>query len=135
MNFSVAIDEFFARRQRMQKRFKVFVGGVIEFVFFGGLVLGVAAAFLGRWYGVLPLVAFVGGYLLLERRRQGALAKGQDEAVVLNQYDRLNFGMTAALALLGLWVFIGAMHAKDVEGWTKPAPPPPKTINLDLVTE
>jgi hypothetical protein len=42
--------------------------------------------------------------------------------------------MTAALAILGIWVFAGAMHAKDAEGWVNRAPPP-KTINLDLVTE
>jgi hypothetical protein len=135
VSFNTVIEEFLARRQRMQKRFKPLLGGILELAFFSGLVLGVAAVFLGRWYGALPLIAFLVGYGLLERRRQGAIKAGQGEEVVQRQYDRLNLAMTAALAIVGIWVFAGAMHAKDVEGWVKPAPPPPKTINLDLVTE
>jgi prolipoprotein diacylglyceryltransferase len=129
-----AFEEFLARRQRMQKHFKPFFGGLLEFAFFGGLVVGVMAAFLGRWYGVLPFLAFLIGYGLLERRRQAALTAGQGEEVVRRQYDRLTFAMTAALAILGLWVFSGALRAKDAEGWVDRSPPP-KTINLDLVTE
>jgi hypothetical protein len=134
VTFNAALEEFLARRQRMQKHFKPFFGGVLEFAFFSGLVLGVLAAFLGRWYGALPFLAFLIGYGLLEKRRQAALAAGQGEEIVRRQYDRLSFAMTAALAILGLWVFAGAMRAKDAEGWVDRAPPP-KTINLDLVTE
>lgn len=129
---SASIEELAARRRRLQAYFKPFIGGVIEFAVFGGLVLGVAAVFLGRWYGVLPLAAFLIGHLALEQRRQSALAAGAAEEAVRPRYDRLAFALTIALAVLGVWVFAGALHAKDVAGWT---PPPSKTINLDLVTQ
>jgi hypothetical protein len=129
---SAAVEELGARRKRLQLYFKPFFGGLIEFALFSGFVLGAAAAFLGRWYGLLPLAAFVIGYGLLEQRRQRVLAAGAGEDVVRPRYDRLILAMTAALAALGVWAFAGALHAKDAVGWTAP---PPKTINLDLVTE
>jgi hypothetical protein len=130
--FSAAAEEMAARRLRLHKRFKPFLAGLIEFVILAGFVLGVAAVFLGRWYGFLPLAAFALGSFLLERRRQGALAAGQGEEIVRPRYDRLTLAMTAALAIIGIWVFVGAMRAKQAEGW---APPPPHTVDLDLVTE
>jgi hypothetical protein len=132
VTFNAAIEELLARRQRLQKRLKPVLGGLVEFALMSGLLLGVAAAFLGRWYGALPFAAFFVGYAVLEQRRQKALAAGQGEEIVRRQYDRLNFAMIAVLAVLGLWVFVGAMNAREAEGWTEPAP---KTINLDLVTE
>ena len=132
MNISAAIDELLARRLRLHKRFRPFVSGVLEFAILSGFVLAIAAVFLGRWYGALPVAAFVIGYLVLESRRQAALAAGQGEDIVRSRYDRLSFAMTLALALIGIWVFAGALRAKDAAGWVEP---PPKTINLDLVTE
>lgn len=129
---SSTFEELGARRKRLHVRFKPLVAGLIEFALLSGLVLSVAAVFLGRWYGALPPLAFLIGYLLLEQRRQGALAAGQAEDTVRPRFDRLALAMTGALAALGLWVFAGAMQAKDAEGWVEP---PPKTINLDLVTE
>jgi hypothetical protein len=129
---SASIEELAARRRRLQLYFKPFLGGVIEFAVFSGLVLGIAAVFLGRWYGALPLAAFLVGHLALEQRRQSALAAGAAEETVRPRYDRLAFALTIALAALGVWVFAGALHAKDAVGWTKP---PAKTINLDLVTQ
>lgn len=129
---SSAAEEMAARRLRLHKRFKPFVAGLIEFAILAGFVLGIAAVFLGRWYGVLPLFAFAIGSFLLERRRQSTLAAGQGEEILRARYDRLTLAMTAALAVLSIWVFVGAMRAKDAEGW---APPPPHTVDLDLVTE
>ncbi len=129
---SAAAEEMAARRLRLHRRFKPLLAGLIEFAILAGFVLGIAAIFLGRWYGILPLAGFAVGSFLLERRRQGALAAGQDEEALRIRYDRLTLAMTAAMAIIGIWVFVGAMRVKEAEGWT---PPPPHTVDLDLVTE
>jgi hypothetical protein len=135
VKFSVEelLDELAARRRRMAKRFSPLLGGLLEFFMLGGLVLGVAAAFLGRPWGVLPLAGWVGGYFLLDRRRQAALAAGGDPEVVQRANDPLALALTVALAALGLWVFVGAMAAKDEAGWTKPADPLPAAVDLTIV--
>lgn len=108
------------------------VGGLIEFALLGGLVLGVFAAFLGHPWGVLPLAGWLVGYTVLDRRRQAALAAGTAPEVVQSSSDKLAFGLTAALAAIGLWVFVGAMQVKDRDGWVEPADLPP-TLDLTIV--
>lgn len=135
MTFSTddMLDELGARRRRLAKNFSPILGGLIEFALFGGLVLGVAAAFLGRPWGVLPMVGWLVGYFLLDRRRQAALAAGAATEAVQGPSDKLAFGLTAGLAALGLWVFVGAVQVKDQEGWQPPAEEIPPAVDLTIV--
>jgi hypothetical protein len=135
VKFSVEdlLDELAARRRRMAKRFSPLLGGLLEFFLLGGLVLGVAAAFLGMPWGVLPLIGWVVGYVILDRRRQAALAAGGASETVQRASDPLALGLTLGLAALGFWVFVSAMSVKDREGWTKPAEELPPVLDLTIV--
>jgi hypothetical protein len=122
-------EELGARRRRLQKALGALAGGLIEFAVLGGLTVGVAGAFLGKYLGVLPLLGFVIGYVWLERRRQAALAAGAEPDVLRRRSDLQALVLSVAMALLGFMIFGLAMQAKQQAGWT---PPEPKVIDLEI---
>jgi hypothetical protein len=127
------LDELGARRRRLTRKFSPFLGGLLEFAMLGGLVLGVAAVPLGRPWGALPLLGWLAGYIVLDRRRQAALAAGGEPEAVQRSSDPTVLWLTIALAALGFWVFLGAMQAKEREGWQKPEDPLPPAVELEIV--
>lgn len=130
------IDELFARRQRMQKKYGPRFGGLFEFLLFSGLILGVFALLYGAWYGIGPLVLFGVAYAWLDSRRQAALAAGGDPALTQRRYDRAALIVLVATSMLGAVCFYGAMRLDAVrKAQAAPAaePPPPPTLDLDIV--
>ncbi|MGE3302884.1 MAG: hypothetical protein AB7M12_07195 [Hyphomonadaceae bacterium] len=129
-------DELFARRQRMQKKLGPRLGGLIEFVLFSGLVMGLFALLYGGWYGVAPILAFMAGYALLDRSRQSALAAaGADEPAIRKRHDRLALILFAALAVAGaasFYVAMGAHYGRRAAALAA-EPAPERTLDLDMV--
>jgi DNA-binding transcriptional LysR family regulator len=131
--FSDMFEELGARRRRLHTALGALAGGLVEFALIGGLTLGLGAALLGKPVGVAPLIGFVLGYGLLEQRRQRALAGGAEEGAVRRRGDRHALIVSAAMAVLGFWVFGQAMAAKEQAGWVEPEPPPPRVFDLEIV--
>jgi preprotein translocase subunit SecG len=135
--FSQMFEELAERRLRLHKAVRAFTAGLIEFFVLGGLTLGVLAVWLRQPLGVLPLIGFIVGCLLIEQRRQAALkaavAAGGDELLVRRRSDMQVLAVSIAMALAGFLVFGLAMAAKEKEGWVTPEPPPPKVYDLEIV--
>lgn len=115
--FGSLAAEFAARRKRLH----VWAGGrgaaPLEFALLAGLVLGASAPAVvhdaldvAPW-APLPLLLAPILYLVLDVRRQGALAKGLEPEIVRSRYDRLIFMLLVLLALAGLGGFLWALLA------------------------
>ena len=124
-------SEFGARRERMRAAFGDRTTSLIEFMFLGGVVMGLIAVWLGEPRGAAPLVALVAGYILLDVSRQRALSGGADEAVTRKRQDRLAFALFAALAALGAAFCVYAMRKQ--ENWFTP-PPPNEKYDVDITS-
>jgi hypothetical protein len=98
---SSLFSEFAARRARLHAAFGDRTASLVEFLMFGGFVMGGLAAVLGERRGLAPLAALIVGYTLLDLSRQRALAAGADEAVTRGRQDRLAFALVAALSAMG----------------------------------
>jgi hypothetical protein len=124
--FSTMTSEMGARRRRLRGALGDRGQAIAEFLILSGLVVGSLGLLLGPWmpraapWGfALPFV-FILGFILIERRRQRAVAAGAEPATIAAGYDWtvLLFGFACAAA--------GA--AAFVIAWgEKPAPPPPDT--------
>ncbi len=153
--FSEMFAEFAARRRRLRAALGDRGQGLIEFVIFGGVLVGALGLFVGPWMPAaapwgfaIPLV-FVAGYLLIEARRQrslagartrsGAVPKDEEGRTPMDRiaagYDWLTLGWSLLCALLGAAAFVIAWSAKPpdleknaLDNWT----PPESAVSVDL---
>jgi hypothetical protein len=123
-------DELGERRRRLHAALGPYIGGLIEFALFSGMVVGVFALFYGKWLGLAPLAGFLAGYALLDLSRQRALAAGASAASLRRRHDLLALALAAAMAVLGATIFFTAMQASQERAL--PAAPP-QSIDLEIV--
>jgi hypothetical protein len=126
--FSSMFREIGARRRRMRDAFGDRGQGLVEFLVMSGLVLGSLGLFLQPWmiaaapWGFAMPALFVVGYVLIERRRQAAMAKAEAEdadavEAARARHDWIVFLWAVGCAVLGAAAFVIAYGAR-------PAPPP-----------
>lgn len=117
-------SEMGARRRRLRGAFGDRGQGVFEFLIMGGLLLGSLGLVVREWmpaaapwgFGV-PFV-FLIGYVLIDGRRQAALARGDDAEKVSQTYDWGALWWSLGCSLLGVAAFVIALTSAP------PAPPP-----------
>ncbi len=121
--------------------------GLVEFLVMSGLVMGSLGLFLFPWmvaaapWGFAMPAVFVLGYVLIERRRQGAMriaeaAKAEDpeaEESARVQHDWIVFLWAMGCAVLGAAAFIIAYGAQpepppEANPWT----PPESSVPVDI---
>lgn len=135
---SAMFAEMGARRRRLRAWFGDRGQALVEFLLLGGLALGSLGLFVRPWMAAaapwgfaLPFV-FVAGYLLIEARRQAAVARGQPPEAVSAGYDRAVLLWAFACALAGAAAFTLAMAAEpppvEEEYWT----PPESSVAVDI---
>lgn len=137
--FGSLFSEMGARRRRLRESLGDRGQGIAEFLVLGGLLVGSLGLFVRDWmpaaapWGfVLPFV-FVGGYLLIEARRQASIARGADAEKVASSYDWIALGWSFACALAGAAAFVIAWSAEpppvvDPNDWT----PPESSVPVDI---
>lgn len=116
--------EIGARRRRLRAAFGDRGQGIFEFLIMGGLLLGSLGLVVRDWmpaaapWGFAVPVVFLVGYVLIDGRRQAALARGDDANNTSQSYDWFALWWSLGCALLGVAAFVIA--------WTSapPAPPP-----------
>lgn len=109
-----------------------------SFVILAGLVLGSLGLFLREWmiavapWGFGIPIVFVVGYLLIDWRRQAALAGGADADKTANTYDWTARLFSLACALAGAAAFTLAFTSEpappQIEEWT----PPENAVSVDI---
>jgi hypothetical protein len=150
--FSEMFAEFAARRRRLRGALGDRGQGLIEFLVFGGVLVGALGLFVGPWmaaaapWGFAVPVAFVAGYLLIEMRRQRSVAeveapqtRDEDGRTAVDRvaagYDWLTLGWSLLCALLGAAAFVIAWSARPPEidkvffdKWS----PPENAVSVDI---
>lgn len=129
--------EFVARRKRLHRELKN-LAAPAEFALLGGVVLAVAAPAVARngfadapWGPMLPLV-LVAVYLLLERRRQAALAGGAETADVETAFDQRAKWLFIAAAVIGVATFAWAMLKPPPKTFIPEDPPVSSTFDVNI---
>lgn len=139
--------EIGARRRRMREAFGDRGQGLVEFLVMSGLVLGSLGLLLQPWmidaapWGLALPPLFVIGYLLIERRRQGAMraaeaASAEDPEAIETaraQHDWIVFLWAVTCAVLGAAAFVIAYGARpeappEVDAWA----PPESSVAVDI---
>ena len=124
-------SEFAARRARLHAAFGDRTASLVEFLVFGGFVMGGLATLLGERRGMGPLAALIVGYVLLDVSRQRALAAGADEAATRRRQDRLAFALVAALSAMGAAFCVYATLKQD----SSAIPPQPgQKFDVDITS-
>lgn len=119
--------EMGARRRRLRAAFGDRGQGAFEFLILGGLMIGSVGLIVREWmpaaapWGFAVPFVFLIGYLLIDGRRQAALARGDDAEKVSQSYDWLALWWSLGCALLGVAAFVIAYTAA-------PEPPPPEDV-------
>ena len=129
--------ELGARRRRLRESFGNRGQAIVEFLVLSGLVLGSLGLFLlpgmaraAPWGFALPPV-FLVGFVLIEVRRQRALANGAAAEAVTTRSDWAMFLWAFGCALAGAAAFViawGARAPPPSEDWA----PPRGTVNSEL---
>jgi phosphoglycerol transferase MdoB-like AlkP superfamily enzyme len=126
MNFLEAMgQEFAARRRRLREAAGDRGQSVLEMLVLASLVFGSLGLFLGEWraapWGFAAPIVFVALYLLIERRRQRALAASADGEKVQRRADLAVLALAlAAVAAGGLAFWLALAEAR------RPPPAPPE---------
>jgi hypothetical protein len=129
--FSSLFAEMGARRRRLRGALGDRGSALVEFLVLGGLLIGSLGLLVRAWMPAaapwgfaLPFV-FVVGFLLIEARRQGGLARAQEPEGISQSYDWIVLGWSFACALAGAAAFVIAWSAapppvQEEEIWTPP---------------
>jgi protein-S-isoprenylcysteine O-methyltransferase Ste14 len=140
MTFFAALGaEFAARRRRLRKALGDRGQGLFELFVLGGLLLGSVGLFYQPWmlpaaaWGLAAPALFVALYVLLDVRRQRALAAADDPERVRKRGDWAALAATLACVLLGYAAFaVGVMAdprpRPERPGWQ----PPPDAIDTTI---
>jgi hypothetical protein len=136
--FSSLFAEMGARRRRLRAALGDRGQALAEFLVLGGLMVGSLGLFARPWmpdaapWGFwLPLV-FVVGYLLIDARRQVALARAEAPEKVAAGYDWVALLWSFGCALTGAAAFVIAWGAEPPPApedvWT----PPENSVSVDI---
>jgi len=132
-------SEMGARRRRLRIALGDRAQGFFEFLILGGLLIGSLGLILREWmpaaapWGFAVPFVFLIGYVLIEARRQAAIARGDDAQKTSQSYDWYTLWWSLGCALLGVAAFVIA--------WTSapPAPtpedvwtPPESSVPVDM---
>lgn len=116
--------EMGARRRRLREALGDRAQGFVEFLVLAGLALGSLGLVVRTWmpaaapWGFAVPFIFLIGYFLIDARRQGALARGDDAHKVSSGYDWAVLLWSFGCALAGAAAFVIA--------WTSAPPSPPE---------
>jgi hypothetical protein len=137
---SSMFTEMGARRRRLRAALGDRGQAIAEFLVLGGLMLGSVGLFVRAWMPAaapwgfaLPFI-FLVGYVLIDYRRQAALAReGADAAKVGASYDWIALLWSFGCALAGAAAFAIAWSAEpppapDENVWT----PPETSVPVDI---
>lgn len=138
--FSSLFSEMGARRRRLRTALGDRGQALVEFLVLGGLVVGSLGLFVREW---MPAVApwgfaipfvFLIGFLLIDQRRQAALAGGQAPERNSASYDWIALLWSFGCALAGAAAFVIAfssapppVHQEEI--WTPPESSVPVEIS------
>ncbi|MGH6952266.1 MAG: hypothetical protein ACREH4_15495 [Vitreimonas sp.] len=138
--FSAMFEEMGARRRRLRSSLGDRGQALAEFLVLGGIAIGSLGLFVRPWMPAaapwgfwLPLV-FAIGYLLIEARRQAAMARADgDSARIGAGYDWIALLWSFACALAGAAAFVIAWSAAppapaDPNEWA----PPESAVPVDI---
>jgi hypothetical protein len=135
--FTALFDEMGERRRRLRLSLGDRGQALASFAILAGLALGSLGLFLRPWMAdvapwgfAIPLV-FVIGYLLIDWRRQSALAQGGDAETLAIFYDWTARLFSLACALAGAAAFVIALTSEpiqQIEEWT----PPESAVSVDI---
>ena len=131
--------EMAARRRRLRDAFGDRGQGLVDFLILAGLAVGSLGLFVRPWmpaaapWGFALPVLFAVGYLLIDARRQAALARGAAPESASARYDWGIITWSLGCALLGAAAFVIAWTAApppapEEEIWT----PPESTVTADI---
>jgi hypothetical protein len=131
--------EMGARRRRLRAWFGDRGQALTEFLVLGGLAVGSLGLFVRPWmpaaapWGFWLPPIFLAGYLLIEARRQAALARGGEPERLSSGYDWVALLWSFACALAGAAAFVIAWTAAppqpaDANDWT----PPESAVSVDI---
>ncbi|MEQ1818674.1 MAG: hypothetical protein ABL871_08690 [Terricaulis sp.] len=136
--FTNFFDELGERRRRLRKSLGDRGQTLASFAVLAGLVLGSAGLYLRPWmigvaaWGLVVPVVFVIGYVLIEWRRQAALASGAAPEAIATSYDWTARLFSLACALAGAAAFVIAFSseppAPQIEEWA----PPENAVSVDI---
>lgn len=137
--FSSLFAEMAARRRRLRDVFGDRGQGLVDFLVLAGLALGSLGLFVRPWmpaaapWGFALPVLFAVGYLLIDARRQAAMARGVEPEAASARYDWGIIIWSLGCALLGAAAFVIAWTAApplppEEEIWT----PPESTVTVDI---
>lgn len=136
--FTNLFDELGERRRRLRKSLGDRGQALASFAILAGLMLGSLGLYLRPWmidvaaWGFAVPVVFVAGYLLLDWRRQTALARGAEAEKTAASYDMAARLFAFACALAGAAAFVIAFTSEpappQIEEWT----PPDNTVSVDI---
>jgi hypothetical protein len=135
--FTSLFDELGERRRRLRASLGDRGQALLSFAVLAGLALGSIGLFVRPWmadvapWGLAIPVVFVIGYLLIDWRRQAALAQGGDTEKTTVTYDWAARLFSFACALAGAAAFVIALTSEPVtqtEEWT----PPESAVPVDI---
>jgi hypothetical protein len=136
--FTNLFDELGERRRRLRKSLGDRGQAFASFAILAGLMLGSLGLYLRPWmigiasWGFFVPLVFVIGYLLIDWRRQAALAQGADAEKTATTYDMTARLFSFACALAGAAAFVIAWTseppAPQIEEWT----PPEDAVSVDI---
>jgi hypothetical protein len=137
--FSSLFTEMGARRRRLRASLGDRGQALLEFLVLGGLLLGSLGLFVRAWmpaaapWGFALPVVFVIGFLLIDARRQAALARADAPESVNASYDWITLLWSIGCALAGAAAFVIAWTAQpppaqEEEIWT----PPESSVSVDI---
>lgn len=134
--FTAFFDELAARRRRLRLALGDRGQAIASFLILAGLMLGSIGLFVRDWmiavapWGFAAPVIFVIGYLLIEWRRQSALARGAEAEKASVTYDWTARLFSLACALAGAAAFVIALSSEPPPPpeWT----PPDSAVSVDI---
>lgn len=136
--FTNFFDELGERRRRLRKSLGDRGQALASFAILAGLMLGSLGLYLRPWmidvaaWGFAVPAIFVIGYLLIDWRRQAALASGVDAEKTATTYDWTARLFSFACALAGAAAFVIALTSEpappQIEEWT----PPEDAVSVDI---
>lgn len=136
--WSSLAEEFSARRKRLHRGEMKNIAAPVEFAVLGGIVLAAVAPVVARngiadapWGPALP-VALLLAYILVERRRQQALAAGEDAESVTSSYDKRANWLLVAVAVAGVATFAWALLKPPPKTFIPEEPPAAATFEVDI---
>jgi hypothetical protein len=136
--FTSLFEELGARGKRLRAAFGDRGQAIASFLILAGLMLGSLGLFVREWmidvapWGFAAPAVWLVGYVLIDWRRQRALARGADPEKTSVTYDWTARLFSLACALAGAAAFVIAYSSEPapepVDEWT----PPESAVTVDI---